>query len=143
MTRTIGLVSCTKSKKDEPAQPRALYEPSALFRKTSKYCERTYDEWYILSAKYGLLDPDGPPIEPYDETLTNASITTQRTWAENVAKELADRGLLCDDIHLYIHAGKSYYGELLPRLKDEPVTVSLPTEGLMIGEMLAWYNNRQ
>jgi hypothetical protein len=143
MTRTIGLISCTKSKTDEPAQPKDLYEPSVLFRKASKYCERTYDEWYILSAKYGLLDPDGPPIEPYDETLMNASIATRRTWADNVIKEFADRGFLRDDVHLYIHAGKAYYGELLPRLKDEPVTVSLPMEGLMIGEMLAWYNNRR
>ncbi|GKZ16079.1 DUF6884 domain-containing protein [Haladaptatus sp. T7] len=143
MTRTIGLVSCTKSKSDEPAQPRDLYEPSTLFRKASDYCERTYDEWYILSAKYGLLDPEGPPIEPYDETLTNASIATRRTWADNVVKELADRGFLCDDTHLYIHAGKAYYGELLPRLEGESVSISLPTEGLMIGETLAWYNKRQ
>lgn len=143
MTRTIGLVSCTKSKRDVPAQPRDLYKPSALFRKASEYCERTYDEWYVLSAKYGLLDPDGPPIEPYDATLTNASIATRRTWAENVTKELADRGFLCDDTHLYIHAGKVYYGELLPRLKDESVTVFLPTEGLMIGETLAWYIKSQ
>ena len=63
MTREIGLISCTKSKRDEPAPPRDLYEPSTLFQKAREYCENTYDEWYILSAKHGLLDPDGPPID--------------------------------------------------------------------------------
>jgi hypothetical protein len=64
MTREVGLVSCTKSKTDHSAPPKDLYEPSALFRKARRYCKDTHDEWYILSAKHGLLEPDGPPIDP-------------------------------------------------------------------------------
>ena len=116
--------------------------PSTLFQKAREYCENTYDEWYILSAKHGLLDPDGPPIEPYDETLTNASIATRRAWAEDIVDEFGDRGFLRNDVHFFVHAGKAYYGELCPLLEDESVTVSLPIEGLMIGETLAWYNDR-
>lgn len=140
MSREIGLVSCTKSKKDDPAPPRELYEPSALFRKARKYCENTHDEWYVLSAKHGLLKPDGQRIAPYDETLTNASVSTRRAWAQDVVAELREEGLLEDDVHLYIHAGKAYYGELLPRLEDESTSISIPTEGLMMGETLSWYN---
>lgn len=69
MSREIGLVSCTKTKLEEPARPRELYSPSSLFSKASDYCEREHDAWFVLSAKYGLLDPDGPPVEPYDETF--------------------------------------------------------------------------
>lgn len=32
------------------------------------YADREHDAWWILSAKHGLVDPDGDPIEPYDET---------------------------------------------------------------------------
>ena len=141
MPREIGLVSCTKSKLDEPARPRDLYEPSALFRKAREYCETTHDDWYILSAKHGLLKPDGPQIEPYDETLTTASVATRREWAADVAEELQEEGLLKEDIELYIHAGKAYYEELLPHLEETAVAVSIPTKGLMMGETLAWYND--
>ena len=41
-----------------------------------------------------------------------------------------------------IHAGKDYYGELFPLLEDEPASVRLPTEGLRIGEKVAWYDER-
>lgn len=142
MNLEVGLVSCTKTKRDEPSQPKDLYDPSALFRKVRAYCQQTHDEWYVLSAKHGLLDPDGPPIEPYDETLTNAPVAQKREWAGRVAAELDEAGLLTPNTELVIHAGKAYYEELLPHLDDTPVDVTIPTEGLMIGETLAWYNDR-
>ncbi|MFB9570731.1 DUF6884 domain-containing protein, partial [Saccharopolyspora hordei] len=66
----IGLVSCTKSKREYATKPANLYLESAFFRKARKYAEANHDSWYILSAKYHLLNPDGPTIEPYDETLS-------------------------------------------------------------------------
>ncbi len=39
---------------------------------------KTHEEWYILSPKHYVLDPDGPPIEPYDETLTDTGIDERR-----------------------------------------------------------------
>lgn len=72
MTREIGLVSCVKSKQDEPAPPADLYT-SDYFEKMRGYAEKHHDEWYILSAKHDLLEPDGDPIAPYDETLRSFS----------------------------------------------------------------------
>jgi hypothetical protein len=90
-----------------------------------------------------MLDPDGEPIEPYDETLTDASVERKREWAERLFGELEDAGLLTDSTHLVIHAGKSYYEELLPLLEESAVAeISIPTEGLQFGETLAWYNER-
>lgn len=140
MAREIGLVSCVKSKRDEPAVPRELYT-SAYFRKMREYAEREHDDWWILSAKHGLLDPDGVPIEPYDETLTGAPIARRRDWAGRVHSQLEKRALLDESTHLVIHAGESYYGELLPLLEESTVAgIAIPTEGLAIGETLAWYN---
>jgi len=81
--REVGLVSCVKTKREEAAVPRDLYI-SAYFEKMREYAENEHDEWWILSAKHGLLAPDGPAIEPYEETLTTASKATQRQWAERV-----------------------------------------------------------
>ncbi|WP_332900211.1 DUF6884 domain-containing protein [Haladaptatus sp. CMSO5] len=61
----IGQISCTKLKRDELATPRNLYDTSALFRKASAYAEKNHDQWFDLSLKHGLSDPDGPAIDPY------------------------------------------------------------------------------
>jgi len=142
MTREIGLVSCVKTKQDSPAKPRDLYT-SDYFQKMRSYAEEKHDEWWILSAKHGLLDPDGPPVEPYDETLTGASVAKKREWAEEVYQELEEVGLLTSDVQLVIHAGQDYYGELLPKIRGlEGISVEIPTEGLSMGETLSWYKQR-
>lgn len=74
----IGLVSCTKTKLEQTAPPAKLYSPSTLFSNVQQYCKQQHDNWYILSAKHHLLEPDGPPIEPYDETLTGARVAQKR-----------------------------------------------------------------
>ncbi|MFC7009534.1 DUF6884 domain-containing protein [Halalkalicoccus salilacus] len=71
------------------------------------------------SAKHGLLAPDGPPIEPYGETLTTASKAQQRIWAQQVTSQPADKGLLADGTILVFHAGRDYYEELLPLICGE------------------------
>lgn len=38
------------------------------------YVEQYHDDWWILSAKHGLLDLNSDPIEPYDETLSEARV---------------------------------------------------------------------
>jgi hypothetical protein len=114
----IGLVSCTKTKRDEPAPPEDLYEPSALFRKVRAYCRATHDEWYVLSAKHGLLEPEGPQIEPYDETLTTAPVQERREWASEVADDLDAAGLLTSNTSLVIHAGKALRGTAAPSCRE-------------------------
>ena len=141
MTREIGLVSCVKTKRDEPAHPKNLYI-SDYFNKMSAYAEQYHDDWWILSAKHGLLDPDGERIAPYDESLTGARKAEKREWAQRVAEQLDDEGLLSDDVTLVLHAGKAYYEELLPLIEDSGVTIEIPTEGLQIGKTKAWYKER-
>jgi hypothetical protein len=138
MAREIGLVSCVKSKRDEPALPADLYT-SDYFEKMREYAESHHNEWYILSAKQGLLEPDGDPIAPYDETLRHFSKAEQREWAQRVKEQMDDAGLLNQDVTLVVHAGKDYYEELLPLVEDDIESVEIPTEGLAIGKTKAWY----
>ena len=138
----IGLVSCTKQKREEPSTPGELYTPSAYFRKMRAYCEENHNRWYVLSAKYGLLDPEGEPIEPYNETLRDATIEEKRKWAEEVIQQLREQESLDEETTFVIHAGRDYYGELLPLLEGTNVEIQIPTEGLGLGEKMAWYNKQ-
>jgi hypothetical protein len=136
----IGLVSCTKSKRDRATRPKELYMASTLFEKKRRFVEENHDAWYILSAKHHLLDPDGPRIEPYDDTLSGAPVARRREWSQKVFKQLQEQNLLKHK--LVFHAGQDYYGELLPLLDGGDVEYRVPTEGLGIGEKMAWYNDR-
>ena len=137
----IGLVSCVKTGRDEPPTPKEL-STFAYFEKRRSCAEQYHDDWRILSAKHGILGPDGEPIEPYDETLSGARAVKKRDWAERVAEKLDDEGLLSEEVTLVLHAGKDYYEELLPLIEDRDVSVEIPTEGLAIGEKKSWYNER-
>lgn len=141
-THEIGLISCVATKRDEPSIPKELYT-SDYFSKMSAYAEQFHDDWWILSAKHGLLDPDGSSIPPYDETLTSATVGEKQDWAQEVYDQLEQEGLLESKVKFVIHAGQDYYGELLPLLEDhQNVSVEIPTEGLRIGKTKAWYKER-
>lgn len=107
----IGLVSCTKDKREQARKPTDLYMESAFFRKAREYVEKNHDSWYILSAKHHLLAPDGPPIEPYDDTLSGASVDRKRDWAQTVHEQLQENKLVIDGNRLVFHAGRDYYDE--------------------------------
>lgn len=111
---------------------------SVLFEKARRYCEEFHETWYILSAKHGLLKPDGPAIEPYDLALSDLSAEERREWGADVATELRRQNVT--DERLVIHAGKDYYEPLLAGLGE--VEHEIPTEGLRYGESLSWYNEQ-
>ena len=130
LSMEVGLVSCTKSKREEPTKPKDLYLESAFFRKARQYVEANHDTWYILSAKHHLLDPDGDPVEPYDETLNGASVDTKREWAETVFEQLRAEGLLGGGNRLVFHAGRGYHEELTPLISGTSVEFTVLTDGL-------------
>lgn len=136
----IGLVSCTKRKRNERCTPAELYMKSSFFRKARRYCELNHDDWYILSAKHHLLEPDGATIEPYDETLSGASVNKRREWAEETYNQMVEAEVVSEGTRLIIHGGKDYYSKLLPLLEENEITYKIAAEGLRYGETLSWYN---
>ncbi len=66
MSRIISVVQCVSKKRDTPQRARNLYT-SPLFVNAAAYAEKISDEWYIISAKYGLVKPSDW-LEPYDVT---------------------------------------------------------------------------
>lgn len=135
---TIGIVACSKAKLPRPAPACDLYT-SPLFRAARTYCEATYDRWFILSAKYGLVLPY-EEIEPYDVTLAGMTRAERLNWLEKVgsrSSRLRLHDVVKEGGRIYVHAGKLY------REPFRPEAIVVPLEGLGIGQQLAWYAARR
>ena len=139
--KSLGLISCTKSKQNYPCKASEMYQASDLFRKAYSYATGNYDFVAILSAKYGLLFPDDK-IEPYDLTLNNMNANERKDWAEKVFNQMKSRLKLEDFTNVFFHAGKKYREHLIPKLKNIGIRCEVPLEHLGIGEQMAWYKER-
>ena len=136
--RRIGLVGCVKDKEPEPAAARRLYS-SPLFRGRKAWVQRSCSSWFILSAKYGLIHPDRW-IEPYDQTLKDASPAQRRIWSQEVLAELTRCLGDVSGAVFEIHAGVEYRDSgIVAGLEDRGAVVEVPTEGLSLGEQLHFY----
>lgn len=136
--KSLGLISCTKSKQDYPCKASEMYQASALFRKAYSYATKNYDFVAILSAKYGLLFPDDK-IEPYDLTLNTMKSQQRKKWAEKVFNQMKTRMGLREFDGIFFHAGKKYREHLIPKLENMGINCETPLENLGIGKQKAWY----
>ena len=130
---TLYLVSCVKTKLRKRAQAKDLYT-SDWFRKARAYVEGR-GRWRILSAEYGLVDPE-MVIEPYEKTLTTMPVAGRRAWAAKVLANIKMSLEGADTIVLL--AGQSYREFLDPALRDLGLTVRVPMAGLSQGRQLSW-----
>ncbi len=112
---------------------------SPLFKKSRLYAESYCDEWKILSAKHGLVDP-GMLLQPYSETLNNASEKQKQEWAASVYKKL--HPLVSANTEVIFLAGKNYRKYLIPMLQDADAAIHIPMEDLSLGNQLAWLNTQ-
>ena len=129
------LVSCVSRKGVTEAPVKDLYL-SPWFKAARRYIEATGDPWYVLSAKYGLVDPNQVLI-PYDETLNKMAIAARRAWANQVIKQMDQ--LLTPGKTVVVLAG-SRYREFLMDYLNQRFTVAIPMRGLTIGRQLQWLN---
>lgn len=133
----LALLSCTKLKQDYPCKAKEMYLKSTLFVKASNYVENcNYDNWLILSAKYGLISKD-KLIEPYDQTLNKMGVKDRTKWASSVAEDLKKLPIEIVDIY----AGKNYREFLIPLLEQKGITCRVPLKGLGIGQQLKFYSD--
>lgn len=131
---TVYLVSCVSQKRERECAARDLYV-SDWFCKARRYAEASGCPWFILSAEYGVVPPNRI-IAPYERTLNTMRVADRRAWAERVARQLAEA--VPDLSHVVFLAGERYREFLARHLADRGIAVSVPMEGLRIGEQLSW-----
>ena len=134
----IVLISCVKKKKATKDKAKNLYI-SSLFQKYWKYAQSlNSDKIFILSAKYGLLDPE-QIIEPYDESLNNISSRNRKVWADKVLNQMRAAGLNLEKDRFTILAGKNYRQYLIGEQKIKYAETPLADIG-GIGKILSYLN---
>lgn len=133
----VYFVSCVGEKEEQACRARELYI-SKWFLKARRYVEASGCHWFILSAEYGLVAPDRV-IAPYDRTLNTMPIAERRAWAQRVSKQIG--AAMPKLSHVVILAGERYREFLVHHLTEHGVVVSVPMEGLGIGEQLSWLNH--
>ena len=135
----IGLISCVKLKQNSAAKAKDMYT-STLFKGMRYYIEHETERWYILSAKYGLLDPERT-IEPYNKTLLDMNGFERLSWARTVLDVLKKELPPPNGSELVILAGEKYRENLIPQLKALGYSIVIPMEGLSQGRQLQFLNN--
>jgi hypothetical protein len=132
----IVLISCVGKKKSFRCAAKDLYD-STWFRYAWSYAESLYpDKVFILSAKYGLLDPEAQ-IDAYQETLNTKRDKEIQLWAAGVLKTLEQKTQLKTDKFIIL-AGEKYRRHLIEFLPNHEI----PMKGLRIGEQNAWLKKR-
>lgn len=106
---------------------------SQLFRGFRRYAEANADEWFIVSAEYGLLSPE-QVVEPYERTLNKMNKAERVAWGERVQRQLL--GVLPESAEVILLAGARYREGIEPFLRDRGFKVMVPLRGLSFGEQL-------
>jgi len=131
-----ALISCSKSKSGHRDLARNMYV-SPLYRKSVMVAESWGVSFSILSAKYGLLDPE-ETIEPYDLTLKGASRQFKSDWAYKVDEQI--RKSINRKKRLIMLAGDDYYAPLTEVVTSDPLIYLAPMQGLSLGNRLVFLN---
>lgn len=137
---TWALISCAKKKAKVACEARFMYQPSPMFRGAMLVAGAAGQRPLILSAKYGLLQPD-QLIEPYDETLIGKSVKDREEWARQVLQELGRHILPGDSVVSYL--GRLYGEFIIPEIRQLGITVAEPLAGLGQGKRLKWFKARR
>jgi hypothetical protein len=140
--KTIFLVACANTKINKAVKAKELYN-SEWFKKARRFAEANADEWFIISAKHGLVNPE-ETIAPYNEMLNDKSYTKRRNWFMNCLDQLffdANVNLLdTESVKFVILAGEKYFELFADCLPMLGINFELPLQGKGIGQQLQFFN---
>ena len=151
----VALIACGKDKLDHVARARDLYTGPG-FTDARGYVEAELaagriDAWFILSARYGLLNPM-QVIGPYEATMPTKTVADRVRWVNKVQGQLlagtsglnlAEFSQSGGKVELTILASADYVNPLWPMLDAEGWTTHLPLEGLTQGHRRAWFRSKR
>lgn len=89
--KTVAFISCSKTKSRFPCSAYLMYK-GPLFVKTLKLCKKHFEDIFILSAEYGLLNLKDK-IKPYENTLNDKNKKQIREWSDRVQAQIDELNL--------------------------------------------------
>ncbi len=105
----IGLISCTEKKKQYCCPAEDLYSGSN-FPRHLKTCKEKYNKFFIISAKFGLVEPE-QSLGPYDLNLADLNDEEKFIWAKFILARLrlVLNGTDMKKVRLIVHASETYW----------------------------------
>lgn len=136
MARRFALIGCCaeKASSTKPLPARQLYR-SQLFRKSLAWVESKGLEWFVISARFGLI-PQDMVLMPYDHTMRQKTPTEREAWNQGIAMQLDAYMPEGERVELVLLAGEAYAG-WIPKVQ-EFADVLQPMKGMQIGQRLQW-----
>lgn len=132
---TVGLVGAGSQKRDSPIRAAELYT-GPLFQAARRWAECCTDDWAILSAEHGLVDPD-QILAPYSKSLTEMSLVERVRWGRRVTDAILARYRnLPAKVHIV--AGERYIELIEPHFEAR---LYCPVRGLNMGERIGWFTD--
>tara|TARA_R100000008_G_scaffold85019_1_gene73868 strand:+ start:75 stop:548 length:474 start_codon:yes stop_codon:yes gene_type:complete len=80
--KKIAVISCGSKKKDYKCPATEMYSDGLLFNTMHSFVKSEYNDYVILSGKYGVLNPD-EIIEPYGDVV----FFVQKIFRDKALKE--------------------------------------------------------
>jgi hypothetical protein len=140
MATTIALIAASRRQRGTICRAADQYDLSPVFRRARDFCERTYAEWYILSARHYMLSPQ-QVIGPDDTSIHILDADDRYIWAEHVARILIARQERSAEPVAFALYASQRYADLLQRAAPT-LTFELPLSGLGLVERLRWFDQR-
>lgn len=131
----IGIVQAGKTKRQEATRARDLYTGS-LFVASRRWAETRMDDWVILSAEHGVLDPDAI-VSPYCKSLRSLNLRERVAWGKVAADSITRRYRGMATL-LHCVASDSFV-ELLDPFIDR--LLLCPVAKLNMGERIRWFTS--
>ena len=131
----ISITNCKSLKQDYSCTAEEMYSKSYVFRAQKDFFKSTNQKYYILSAKYGLIN-SWSKLTPYNESVMvegqthhktthtgSWSKSTQKEWAKKVSLQL--NRLLSKEwvTEIHFHVTGTYWGPIKKQFQNHPKVV--------------------
>lgn len=133
-----GLIICSASKREYPCAARDLYT-GTVFEPSRKYCELLGIDYFILSAKHGLVHKN-KKIKPYECNMQKMRVKEKKFWGYRVAKDLMEL-----EEREFLYLGSEAYMVFIPylqKLLDGNVKIIDFFDGYRTGGMSSLWKKR-
>ena len=136
----IGLLAASRMQRGGVYPAAQQFDRSPLFRRARDYCERAFDEWFVLCPGRPLLSPR-QVIGATPASLDALIAEERQVWAETIGQALREMAAQRSDGARFVALASQRTVELLARAAPD-LRFEAPLGGLTFGERLRWYDER-
>jgi len=136
----FGLLAASRMQRGGVYPAAQQFDRSPLFRRARDYCERAFDEWFVLCPGRPLLAPR-QVIGATTASLDALAAEERLAWAELVGKALQEIAAQRSGEAHFVALASQRTVELLARAAPD-LRFEAPLSGLTLGQRLRWYDER-